>query len=95
MSPVRQGDQLSSTEGCTPGTRKEQVGLGECTKMAVLGLTSRLTSLSMFPGERMSHFVELDPMTSFRSKGWQVKITKQSGGEVRAIVSGYWLVASG
>ncbi|XP_049997636.1 protein-glutamine gamma-glutamyltransferase 4 isoform X1 [Alexandromys fortis] len=37
-------------------------------------------------GERMSHFVELDPMTSFRSKGWQVKITKQSGGEVTLAV---------
>ncbi|XP_076773598.1 protein-glutamine gamma-glutamyltransferase 4 [Arvicanthis niloticus] len=28
------------------------------------------------------HVVELDPMTSHRSKGWQVKIAKQSGVEV-------------
>lgn len=61
--------------------------------MAILGLTSRLTSLLMFPGERSPHLVELDPMTSFRSKGWQVKITKEFGGEVRAILAGgFWVV---
>lgn len=63
--------------------------------MAVLRLVSDLPFLLVFPGYRIPfHVVELDPMTSHRSKGWQVKIAKQSGVEVRTIVLGYCLVVS-
>nr|XP_006990868.2 protein-glutamine gamma-glutamyltransferase 4 isoform X2 [Peromyscus maniculatus bairdii]XP_015864529.1 protein-glutamine gamma-glutamyltransferase 4 isoform X2 [Peromyscus maniculatus bairdii] len=37
-------------------------------------------------GSKESSLVELNPMTSFRSKGWQVKIAKQSGEEVKLTV---------
>ncbi|ERE74724.1 kinesin-like protein KIF15 [Cricetulus griseus] len=33
-------------------------------------------------GQNSSKYVELDPMTSFRSQGWHVKIAKQSGSEI-------------
>lgn len=60
--------------------------------MAVLGLVSRLTFPLVFPGQDMPFYtVELDPMASHRSNGWQVKIAKQSGVEVRTVVSGYYL----
>lgn len=61
--------------------------------MPYWGLVSRLTFLLVFPGQRdPPYMVELDPVTSYRSKGWQVKIAKQSGVEVRTIVLGYCLV---
>lgn len=63
--------------------------------MAVLGLVSRLSFLLVFPGEIIPFYVvELDPATSYRSKGWQVKIVKQSGVEVSTTVLGYCRVVS-
>ncbi|XP_040595634.1 protein-glutamine gamma-glutamyltransferase 4 isoform X3 [Mesocricetus auratus] len=38
--------------------------------------------LEFSTGKNSSPYVELDPMTSFRSQGWQVKIAKQSGSKV-------------
>lgn len=88
MSPVR---PEGSIEAALQGLGRSASGQGWQT-----GVMSGLTSLLGFPGPKFSStVVELDPMASFRSKGWQVKIAKQSGVEVRPAVSGYWLVAPG
>nr|XP_021516858.1 protein-glutamine gamma-glutamyltransferase 4 [Meriones unguiculatus] len=63
-----------------------ELGLGEWAETADWGSVKAHFSAGL-PGPQFSStVVELDPMASFRSKGWQVKIAKQSGVEVALAV---------